>query len=518
MSETDKPVAYDTRAGDNSHNTFTGEKAMFPTSCTHCGKEYDVGLAFVEKQVTCHSCHQPFVAETTEQYREAVSKMRSLPAQASRRDPLADPLGDLGDLPGSPAPSGGTKNRKPGKKQRGTGRRKLKIVLTDQGLYALAPWDYILTCPGTWLVAMSVFYCLLAMCLLQGSWLRSLEPAPLLIAGVIGFVGVCIQGRYFYWKWTDLGELEKQKEQLAGDPPWIRTSLAAIVLLPMVGGMMWGKGWFKYDAKQVVAELTDPIAPNQAVAQPVATPQPSAPAPVAPAPVAPENPVPVPGPRAAPRFPINPPTGVPQPFNPPGTSPPAARGSGTLSQDLAILKKNSPFDSVGAARRIAAMQPIDARRAEVLAALLSALQGDSVLMQGDLLQAIVVWKDADTPLKLVKILETSQEVPLHWALLETLGKLNDPRTAPAIARRVSVPTDSLQAVQALQAMGPVAESAVIPLLKSDDFAVQTQICDMLGKIGTSKSIPALRAVQQSDNPITQRFAAEAIQAIQARGK
>jgi hypothetical protein len=46
----------------------------------------------------------------------------------------------------------------------------------------------------------------------------------------------------------------------------------------------------------------------------------------------------------------------------------------------------------------------------------------------------------------------------------------------------------------LIALGPGAEEAVVPLLKSPDGLVRRQACWVLAEIGTAKSVPSLEAV------------------------
>ncbi len=65
-------------------------------------------------------------------------------------------------------------------------------------------------------------------------------------------------------------------------------------------------------------------------------------------------------------------------------------------------------------------------------------------------------------------------------------------------------------------MGPVAEPYVIPYLNDPDGGLETEACQILNIIGTSKSLPLLKALRDIDNSNLGDLADKAIQSITAR--
>jgi len=72
------------------------------------------------------------------------------------------------------------------------------------------------------------------------------------------------------------------------------------------------------------------------------------------------------------------------------------------------------------------------------------------------------------------------------------------------------------AVNALKAMGPMAEDAVLPYLEDRDAFVQMEACKVLEAIGTEKSMEKIRKYGASGKPFAKDTSAKAIQAIQQR--
>jgi len=97
---------------------------------------------------------------------------------------------------------------------------------------------------------------------------------------------------------------------------------------------------------------------------------------------------------------------------------------------------------------------------------------------------------------LAKLLEDESPAVRH-AVLSVMKDLKDPRVAEAVAARL--PTDSVPAGEALKAMGPAAEKAVIPYL-GEKYAGPTRFWTffVIKEIGGAASIPALEAVQGPD--------------------
>jgi hypothetical protein len=77
--------------------------------------------------------------------------------------------------------------------------------------------------------------------------------------------------------------------------------------------------------------------------------------------------------------------------------------------------------------------------------------------------------------------------------------LSDPASAAAVAELLGTP-QSARAIATLTAMGPAAEVAVIPHLRSDNWFARGDACQVLKVIGTEKSVPALRVIAGNHGP------------------
>jgi hypothetical protein len=99
--------------------------------------------------------------------------------------------------------------------------------------------------------------------------------------------------------------------------------------------------------------------------------------------------------------------------------------------------------------------------------------------------------------------------------IEGLARLKTEEAAEAIAERLGVFGDRMAASEALQRMGPVAESAVLKQLDHEDWSVRQEACEILGKIGTQKSVPVLKQALNDSNGIVQHYALEALRRLGA---
>jgi HEAT repeat protein len=80
------------------------------------------------------------------------------------------------------------------------------------------------------------------------------------------------------------------------------------------------------------------------------------------------------------------------------------------------------------------------------------------------------------------------------AIMRTLGELKDEGSAEPLAQCLEKLNDGTDAAETLKAMGPVAEKAVVKRLQHPIWLVRVMACDVLKVIGTTESIPALKAV------------------------
>jgi hypothetical protein len=129
--------------------------------------------------------------------------------------------------------------------------------------------------------------------------------------------------------------------------------------------------------------------------------------------------------------------------------------------------------------------------------------------------ALKNWAVAETVPALVKALDDDNVSVRHNAM-DALGRLKAEGGAEALARKLASTTDRYKAAQALQAMGPAAEAAVLPHAEDKEWMTRSEVCKILKAIGTEKSVPALKALQDDAQPLVKRQAKEALDAIAAR--
>jgi HEAT repeats/PBS lyase HEAT-like repeat len=127
--------------------------------------------------------------------------------------------------------------------------------------------------------------------------------------------------------------------------------------------------------------------------------------------------------------------------------------------------------------------------------------------------ALATWTEPENAQALVAALKDSDLV-VRRQVLEALGKLKDPSTAPAVA--AMLPESRHDAAACLKAMGPAAEDAVLPYLKHADHWVRMEAAKVLGDVGTDKSLPGLRELSESRDGLAPGAAKQAMEAIRKR--
>ena len=184
-----------------------------------------------------------------------------------------------------------------------------------------------------------------------------------------------------------------------------------------------------------------------------------------------------------------------------------------VARALTDLQSSDAFRCRSAARFLANREP-DERRDEVAQALEPLLRAPDALTREPGVKALGTWGTKQSVPRLIAALE-DESLSVRWAALETLGKLRDGRAAEAVAARLT--EDRTQAGKALQAMGPVAEKAVLACVNHKDRMVQLQACKILKVIGTKQSVRGLREAVRSRRALVASAAGEALQAIATAG-
>ncbi len=215
--------------------------------------------------------------------------------------------------------------------------------------------------------------------------------------------------------------------------------------------------------------------------------------------------------------PVERPSAFRPPLPPPPPPPllaPRERPGDPLDRAVRDLRLGDGFARQDAARDLAAMQPVEERRAEVLRALEPCLRDDNLWCRMAGAKAMSVWGPRECVPALLGLLDDGNHA-VRWEVLGILGRLKDGRAAEAVVRHLG--SDGHAAEAALIAMGPAAEKPVVARLKQEDWVGQLRVCRILKEIGTAESIPALEEAARAQQPVASN-AAEALRAIHERSR
>jgi len=117
---------------------------------------------------------------------------------------------------------------------------------------------------------------------------------------------------------------------------------------------------------------------------------------------------------------------------------------------------------------------------------------------------------------LLRLLKSSNS-SVSWSAIRGLGRLKDPRAIMPLVECVATGgSESYQAASALENFGPEAEEAVLSLVKEKNTATKRAACGILRKLGTPKSVEALKELVANPDSSLSSSAAEALRAVQER--
>jgi hypothetical protein len=165
-----------------------------------------------------------------------------------------------------------------------------------------------------------------------------------------------------------------------------------------------------------------------------------------------------------------------------------------LEQTLADLADSRAARSGTALRYLAGIQPDPASRARVSRALNASLLDRRPAVRAAALDAVAVWGTKENTATLLKVLGdfTSGGPGQAPRIMAVLASLHDPAAATVLAQGLTDFRDRDVVSQALVTLGPAAEDAVIPFLRSADERAQMAACWILAEIGTHKSLAPLK--------------------------
>ncbi len=194
-----------------------------------------------------------------------------------------------------------------------------------------------------------------------------------------------------------------------------------------------------------------------------------------------------------------------------------------VAQCLADLGDKNAHRKHLAAQALGKVQPIDAFRKRVVAALLTLAKSpppeQALELDGtEFCIALGVWATKDDLPALIRLME-DEELNLQAAGIDMLAKIPDEKSATAIAQYLGeVGVRGMKARKALEGMGAVAELPVFDCLGAEKAErVRIAACQVLAVIGTRNSLLVLAKLSQDMKAVrVAQAASDAVQAINAR--
>jgi hypothetical protein len=224
----------------------------------------------------------------------------------------------------------------------------------------------------------------------------------------------------------------------------------------------------------------------------------------------------------APEFPLD----RPVPANPPDTPPdpapaPPERAPAPVPVEpkpvtqaevaKALVDARLPRN-VGTVVDVLARAEWDPKRAAEAAKVLAAVAKEmelNLFIRCEAARALGRWNTADSLITLHDLLN-DPSVQIRHAAIDGLAALRLEQVCAGIAGRLAHDQDRGYASSALQALGPVAERAVVLELNNQAWEVRHEACKILAEIGTIKSLPRLQELVENDpHPQVRQAAARA---------
>ncbi len=184
--------------------------------------------------------------------------------------------------------------------------------------------------------------------------------------------------------------------------------------------------------------------------------------------------------------------------------------AGPVDKALFDSRSKDGFKARDAIKSLAVGVPED-RKSEVARALLPLLEVNDVFTVSVTMKTLSALKAPEAVPALIAKLDDEQH---RREAMQALGRLGDPGAAEAIASRLKVGWPA--ATEALIALGPAAESAVIPALRDPDAFARRQACEVLSKIGTAETVKAMRALPADSDGVVRMKANETMREILSR--
>lgn len=190
--------------------------------------------------------------------------------------------------------------------------------------------------------------------------------------------------------------------------------------------------------------------------------------------------------------------------------------SDLVADALLDLESNDVFRRRDALDSLAGMKP-DQRRNLVCAKVMPLIVGkqQSFLDLNEVAKVLGVWGDDKIVTQLLPMIDPAGDANHRHAAMKIVGELKDKRGIIPIVR--CLPHDSREVKEALIAMGPVAEDEVLKSLHSTDVTTRKTATEILGEIGTAKSLePLAREAADKHDFFVRDTALRAVEAVRDR--
>ncbi len=187
-------------------------------------------------------------------------------------------------------------------------------------------------------------------------------------------------------------------------------------------------------------------------------------------------------------------------------------GADTVTRSLIELKSSETHKKKQALDRLQRATP-DGRVDQVVQAISPLLEDDDQFLVVDAVKSLAVWRSPEAIPALIGRTRDNRHFVRSEAI-KALGKYQDLQAAEAIVAVFK--EDGFAVEAALKEMGPVAEPAVIPLLRNPDADLRRKGCEVLKYIGGQETLKVMQALPADPDFGVRVSANECQKAIVAR--
>ena len=187
-------------------------------------------------------------------------------------------------------------------------------------------------------------------------------------------------------------------------------------------------------------------------------------------------------------------------------------GADAVTRSLIELKSSEIHKKKQALDRLQRATP-DGRVDQVVQAISPLLEDDDQFLVIDAVKSLAVWRSPEAMPALIGRTRDNRHFVRSEAI-KALGKYQDLQAAEAIVAVFK--EDGFAVEAALKEMGPVAEPAVIPLLRNPDPDLRRKACEVLKYIGGQETLKVMQSLPADPDFGVSVSAKESWKAIVAR--